>query len=238
MSKYPIIKIPILPLGLLNAFLIQGLRGLILVDTGLPGSEKKLESILHQHNWKYSDIKLIIITHAHVDHAGNAARVKSLSGAPVVAHLDDLPYFRREKEMTFCATGWFGKLFLKTGLMHEPYAPFTPDILLKEGEQLLLNEWGVEGRVLHTPGHTEGSLSIILSDQQALVGDLISSGILLGGILLTNKPKQPPFEDDKFLVAQQLQSLVQKGIKHFYMGHGGPLCDYHVKQHVEKLKKS
>jgi hydroxyacylglutathione hydrolase len=86
-----------------------------------------------------------------------------------------------------------------------------------------LAPFGVDGIVRHTGGHTPGSISVELSSQDALVGDLIASGILLGGIALTGRAMRPPFEDDPLTVANELERLVREGAKRFYMGHGGPL---------------
>jgi hydroxyacylglutathione hydrolase len=54
----------------------------------------------------------------------------------------------------------------------------------------------VDGLVRHTAGHTPVSIAVELSSQDALVGDLIASGILLGGIAFTGRAMRPPFEDD------------------------------------------
>ena len=231
-------KIPIFPLGMINAFLLVNEQGCILVDTGLPDTENKVEKMLRQQHLNFTDIKLIVITHAHIDHAGNAAKIKTLSGAPVVAHRGDLPYFKGEKKMHFCSTGWFGTFFSKIGLIQKPYVSFEPDILLSKDEQLDLRQYGFDGDVIPTPGHTEGSVSVLMDNKNAIVGDLISSGILLGGIIRTNIPKRPPFEDDPEQVSKELESMVNKGMNTFFMGHGGPLQQKEVVQHIENLEMS
>lgn len=232
---HKILTIPILPFGLINAFLIKSELGAILVDTGLPKTEKKLEKILKINNMKMSDIKLIVITHAHVDHAGNASLLRKLTNAKILAHENDLKYYERKELMSFCSSGWFGKIFLKTNLMDEPYEAFTPDIMISGSHTFDLKSFGINGRVVSTPGHTEGSLSIVLENNVAIVGDLISSGILLGGIINTSKAKSPPFEDNPNLVAKQLLNITDMGSKTFLMGHGGPLKAEEVKRHAAIL---
>lgn len=235
MSTSAIIRIPILPLGMVNAFLVRSASACILVDTGLPGSEHKIERALRRNGLGWRDIRLIVITHAHVDHAGSAARLRELSGAPIVAHAGDLPHYRREVPMTFCPSGWFGRAFQRTGLMLEPYQPFTPDILLDGITPLDLREFDIDGTLHPTPGHTQGSLSLTLANQHALVGDLLASGILLGGIIRTHRAKSPPFEDDPRQVAQQLQALLDGGMSIFHLGHGGPVAADEVGRHVQRL---
>ncbi len=223
MAAVQIVRIPILPFGMINCHLIIGAKGCILVDAGLPGSAGKIGKALRRHGLAFNDIRLIVITHAHVDHAGEGARLRELSGAPIVAHRGDLSHYTQETPMTFCATGWFGRWFLKTGLILEPYTPFVPDILLEHDAQLDLAPFGFEGNVVPSPGHTAGSISIELAGQEAMVGDLIASGVLLGGLVRTGRAIRPPFEDDPVATAAALQRLLDEGMQQFYMGHGGPL---------------
>ena len=232
-----IVRVPILPFGMINCHLIIGEHGCVLVDTGLPGTEARIGQALARHGLSFAAIRLIVITHAHVDHAGNAARLRTLSGAPIVAHRADLPHYTQEVPMAFCATGWFGRLFLKTGLILQPYQPFIPDLLLSGDEHLDLAPFGFAGVVRHTPGHTAGSISIELASKAAMVGDLIASGVLLGGLVRTGHAKRPPFEDDPAATAAALQRLLDAGMEHFYMGHGGPLAAEEVSCHACKLRE-
>ena len=230
-----IIRIPILPFNIVNAHLIKTDDGCVLVDTGIPGSEKKIARMLGKHGLAFGDIKLIIVTHAHTDHAGSAARIRQLSGAPILAHKGDVDFYSRKVAMSYCTTGWVGKLFIKTPAPHEPYEGFRPDILMENAESVSLMPFGIDGMVYHTAGHTPGSIAIQLSSHDALVGDLIASGILIGGIAFTGHAIRPPFEDDPQGVARELERLVQGGAKHFHMGHGGPLGAAEVLRHAKLL---
>ncbi|WP_310620753.1 MBL fold metallo-hydrolase [Flexibacterium corallicola] len=222
-------------MSIINAFVIVSSESIVLVDTGLPNSHKKIGLFLKRQGLSYKDVDLIIVTHAHGDHAGNAKKLQELCQAPVLAHAVDLPYYLREKPMVYCPTGLFGKLLLKTGRPQTPYASFTPDILLQNDDRFALTEFGLDGTVFHTPGHTQGSLSVILSNRKVLAGDLVSSGILLGGIVRKDKAMQPPFEEDTERVAKELLCLLDCGMETFYLGHGGPLSSQEVKRHAETL---
>ena len=90
--------------------------------------------------------------------------------------------------------------------------------------------------VLHTPGHTPGSISVLIDDVQVIAGDLAASGIFLGGIALKNRPKQPPFEEDPQQVAKSLAALLSLGCTRFYLGHGGPLGADKIRKHVAFLE--
>jgi glyoxylase-like metal-dependent hydrolase (beta-lactamase superfamily II) len=235
MSANEIVRIPILPFNMVNAHLIRSDSGCILVDAGIPGSERRIANVLARHGLSFPDIRLIIVTHAHTDHAGSAARLRHLSGAPILAHKDDADFYSRKEKMTFCPTGMVGRLFLKTPLPHQPYESFVPDIMMKNGDSMNLQDFGVDGLVRHTAGHTPGSIAVELSSQDALVGDLLASGILIGGIAFTGRAIRPPFEDGPQTVARELNRMVQGGAKRFYMGHGGPLEAAEVMRHARSL---
>jgi hydroxyacylglutathione hydrolase len=236
MSLPRIVKVSILPFGLVNCHLIVGDSGCILVDTGLPGSENKIRRALKRVGRSLADVTLIVVTHAHVDHAGSAARLRELTGAPILAHAGDLDYYQQRKVMGFCETGWFGRLFMRTGLILQPYAPFTPDLLLYDATRVDLSRYGVEGVAFQTPGHTAGSVSVQLGSGDALVGDLVASGILLGGLVRTDHAIRPPFEDDPQAVSTQLMAMVDEGMQRFHMGHGGPLVAPEVRRHALSLR--
>ena len=69
------------------------------------------------------------------------------------------------------------------------------------------------------------------------MGDLVASGILLGGLFRTSRAIRPPFEDDPHTVGLTLQRLLDSGVERFYMGHGGPLPADEVRRHVQVLMK-
>ncbi|WP_251029191.1 MULTISPECIES: MBL fold metallo-hydrolase [unclassified Bacillus (in: firmicutes)] len=221
---------------MVNAHLLIGTEGCVLVDAGIPGSEQKIARALTKEKLTFKDINLIIITHAHVDHAGSAARLRDLTGAPILAHEGDAKHYSREDEMTYCATGRFARLFFKTGFILQSYEGFTPDLLVSTKQAFDLGRFGLPGSATHTPGHTSGSISVELDSKEAMVGDLLASGILLGGIIRKNHAIRPPFEDDPHRVAEQLLRLISTGHRTFYLGHGGPLGVNEVRRHAEYLK--
>jgi glyoxylase-like metal-dependent hydrolase (beta-lactamase superfamily II) len=222
------------PCRIVNAHLVVGTDGCVLVDAGIPGTEKRVERVLAREGRSLEDIKLIVVTHAHVDHAGNAARMRELTGAPILAHRGDIEHYRREVPMTFRPTSASARLFYKTGIALGPYAPFTPDIIVDD-DDFPLDAYGVSGKVVRTAGHTQGSISVVLQGGDALVGDLVASGIFIGGLARLGRALRPPFEDDPQAVSRSLLRLLDAGIERFHMGHGGPLPAAEVWRHATHL---
>ncbi|MCZ4255111.1 MBL fold metallo-hydrolase [Sulfitobacter sp. G21635-S1] len=235
MTRPQIETIPILPLGMLNSFLIIHGEDAILVDTGLPGSEAKIFKRLKKLGLSWLNVKLIVLTHAHIDHAGSAIGIKALTAAPICAHALEVPYCSGQPPR-LAATGPFGRAFQKTGAIERPFSYFKPDEIMTAGE-MGLEDRGFPLKIIHTPGHTPGSVSVLLEDGRVIAGDLAASGVLLGGILMRSKPKRPPFEEDQLAVAASLEHLLQRGCKTFYLGHGGPLSADRIKEHVSALRR-
>ena len=118
MSPTEIVRIPILPFKTVNAHLIRRETGCILIDAGTPGAEGKIGRALARLGLAFDDLILIVVPHAHTDHAASATRLRDLSGAPILAHDDDADVYSRKKPMTFCPTSGRGKFFLKTPFPH------------------------------------------------------------------------------------------------------------------------
>jgi glyoxylase-like metal-dependent hydrolase (beta-lactamase superfamily II) len=234
-SSLGVHPVSIMPWGMVNAFIVSFEGKSLIVDTGLPGSAPKFAAVLRRIGQTFSDVRLIVVTHGHVDHAGAALELRKLTGAPVLAHADECCFLCGERPMTFCPTGAFGRWFLKTRAPLTDYPRFTPDIIMTGSEPFELGNFGVPGSIEATPGHTPGSLSVLLSGAEALVGDMLASGILLGGIVRKGTARRPPFEEQPAQVGRQLLRLVDGGYQRFYLGHGGPLKAREVLRHARKL---
>jgi glyoxylase-like metal-dependent hydrolase (beta-lactamase superfamily II) len=101
----------------------------------------------------------IVITHAHIDHIGGAQKLKAATGAPVYMNLEDSDL----QEMLDVQAGWLG--------VRTPEA-VEIDVPLKDGDRLLVG--ATEVRVLHTPGHTQGSVCLWLPEEKKLAaGDTL-----------------------------------------------------------------
>ncbi|MBI2956255.1 MAG: MBL fold metallo-hydrolase [Acidobacteria bacterium] len=134
-------------------------REAIVVD---PGDEtERILEVIHRHKLR---VRHIVITHAHIDHIGGAARLKEATGAPVLMHPDDYWLYKNVE--------------LQAALIGMPAPKITEvDQPLRAGDEL---RWGgvLRATVLHTPGHSPGSLSLYMSEPEKVVfaGDTLFAG--------------------------------------------------------------
>jgi glyoxylase-like metal-dependent hydrolase (beta-lactamase superfamily II) len=160
------------------AYLIEGEEGLVLVDAGGPGTERvilrKIRALGH------AQLRLIYLTHAHFDHYGGAAALHRATGAPVAIHRADAQALAGGLTQIGSARG-IGKVMAGAlPLLMRLLKPtgHSAQVLLEDGDEL--GAYGLDAIVVHTPGHTPGSSSLLLHPNNpevriAFVGDLITA---------------------------------------------------------------
>jgi glyoxylase-like metal-dependent hydrolase (beta-lactamase superfamily II) len=108
------------------------------------------------------------------------------------------------------------------------YAPVSPDITISE--RFGLEEYAADGYILPTPGHTSGSVSVIVSNRHALVGDTLFN--------VFKKNLFPPFADDQEELVRSWEKLLDTGCDTFYPGHGKPFKIDRLRQSLEAREKA
>ncbi|MCA9241127.1 MAG: MBL fold metallo-hydrolase [Planctomycetales bacterium] len=211
-------------LSLSNAFLVIGERP-VLVDAGSPGEERKIVAAIERAGVRLADISVILLTHAHRDHAGSALKLKEMTGAPVALCPAEFEMLRR---------GHMGQLTpvrprhkLLEPFLNRPFPGFDADLPLHEGQRL--DKFGLAARVLQTPGHSSGSVSVVLDTGDALAGDLVIGGFL-GGLLERRRPRLPYFAEDLPLLHESIEKLTIAAPYKWHLGHGGPVSAETVRQ--------
>ena len=154
-----------------NSYLILENDGsLTLIDSGTStGGKKILEYVKTNLSKQPSDLKTIVLTHAHIDHIRGASAVQKATGAKVAIHDQDADFLSKKKKLPppGGATGIIFRLF---SVFIQPKA-VEPDIRLKENDKI-----GSSLVVVHTPGHTPGSITIYDQGRKLVfVGDAITS---------------------------------------------------------------
>jgi glyoxylase-like metal-dependent hydrolase (beta-lactamase superfamily II) len=184
----------ILPVGMLQCncsiFGDEQSHEAIVIDPG--DNIDDIVAILKKHSLK---VKAIIITHAHIDHIGGAAKLKALTGAPVHMNQNDAELY----DQLDVQAGWLGV---------ETPERTSIDVTAKEGDSLALG--GAHFHVLDTPGHTQGSISIWIPEENKLVAgdtlfrDSIGRTDLPGGdgvkILSSIHTKLMPLPEDAIVI--------------------------------------
>ena len=211
-----------------SAFIIRD-EGTILVDSGYPGSEDTILEKLHEIGGSPEDVRLIVLTHGHADHAGSAAALREKTGAKVAVHRLDADKVREGRQGKLHPTGFTGRIFWlffgqKKASM---YPAFEPDILIDDA--LELEEYGVRGKVIHTPGHSPGCVSVILKSGDAIVGDLIFPSVP------SEKPSLPFWADDPEEALRSIKKLIDNAPGNIYIAHGRAYSSVEVKESFSSL---
>jgi glyoxylase-like metal-dependent hydrolase (beta-lactamase superfamily II) len=158
-------------LGMVRAFLILGERP-ILVDAGMRNHASRIVAAMAKEGVSPQDLALIVITHAHPDHIGGLAALRTQTSAPVVAHVGDAEAVI-EGTRAARSPRLLGRLLGHGSTQRDARETgIEPDLLVEH--ELDLAPYGVQGRAISTPGHTPGSLSVLLDDGRAIVGDMFS----------------------------------------------------------------
>lgn len=205
-------------LSLSNAFLAVGKRP-VLVDAGSPGEEHKIASAIQSAGVALEQVALILLTHAHRDHAGGAKAMRQMTGAPVALHPAENAMLQR---------GHMGKLTpvrprhaILEPFLNRPFDGFTPDVAVQEG--MRLEAYGLQAEVIETPGHSRGSVSVVLANNDALAGDLVIGGFL-GGLLDSRRRRLPYFAEDLPTLHRSIAKLSRVAPGQWFLGHGGPVA--------------
>ena len=208
-----------IPLGPMSkVFLVRGETGAVLVDTGMPGQGGQILDALAAHGVKPEDIRLILITHGHVDHIGSARELRERTGSPVAVHAGDAAALRGEEDLAATATPTsrlFGTL-MRLGARLAPPGPdsaLEPDIVFDTAWRL--DAYGVAGEIIPTPGHSPGSISLFLDNGEVIVGDLV-----MGGILFPKRVTPPRIAWDLERNWASLRAVLDRQPKIVYITHG------------------
>lgn len=146
-----------------NVYLVEDGNSLILVDTGLPRSHKKIISSIQGLGREPTDVSLIVLTHFHIDHVGSLKKMKEATGAKVAVHELDADYVAGKR-----APPKPKNLMLRALSSLVKVEPVDVDLILNENDKV--------GRllVIDTPGHSEGSISLLDNDRKVMfVGDAV-----------------------------------------------------------------
>jgi glyoxylase-like metal-dependent hydrolase (beta-lactamase superfamily II) len=213
----PEVEIVRIELAYSNVYLIRSARP-ILIDSGSPDELDDIRRGLADHGQRLEDLALVVLTHGHGDHSGGAAAIRSATHARIALGKGDLGMAAAGKNRTLPPTTLTAQLIRP--FVDFEYPPFVPDIAVEDG--LDLAPYGIKGKVVSMPGHTPGSLVVLLENRAAFVGDQILGG-WFGGTFRRHSPGEHYYQDDVDRNRKNIRMLLERGYQTFYLGHGGPV---------------
>ena len=188
-----------------NSYLVEDIGKLILIDTGMPGNDKKIATAVQKLGYGLTDVSTIVLTHWHVDHVGSLKKMKEITNAKVAVHESDADFVAGKKPQPKS-----NNLIIRLFLAFVKAKPVDVDLILKDGDRV--------GRliVIHTPGHSEGNIALLDSERKILI---------VGDTLFTKNGaiKLPKLILDSAKEKASLEKLSTFNFDIMLSGHGDPI---------------
>lgn len=183
--------------------------GVVMLDTGFPGDGKAIRRAMEKAGFGPGDVRAILLTHGHIDHAGNVVELKAWTGAPVYAH--------RWEQAHMDGVFPYSGLSRVCGALEAAarrvtkYRPGRIDVTIEDGDELPF--WGGL-RVVHLPGHTLGHCGFYSAKH-----GLLFSGDLWVRFLMRTQSSPAIFSDDVSLVPASMLKARALGARWVVPGH-------------------
>jgi len=213
-----------------NVYLIANGGQSVLVDAGGKGAPKKILETLRESGLQPQDVKLIILTHTHSDHCGGLKALQEMTRAKILVHESEAESLTQGYGGFPRGTTLLGKLvsFMGRNLARGSgrFEAVRPDTTISE--RFDLEPYGIDGYVLSTPGHSSGSLCVIVDGETAIVGDTLFG--------ISRRTAFPPFADDVDELLRSWKRLIETGCQRFLPGHGGVISLEMLRESYEKAR--
>ena len=208
--------------GLVNSYLLEESGQITIIDAGAPGYWNDLPGELAAMGRTIADIRALVLTHAHIDHVGFAERLRSERRVPVSVHELDAKMARGEakpQNQKMLGIGLAALRFIRFALSKGMLRAIPIAEVATFGDGATLDVPGAP-RVIHVPGHSEGSAALYLPTRGALfVGDALATLNVLSG---RTGPQIAPFGSDLPRARESLARLERLDAALVLPGHGEP----------------
>jgi len=215
-----------------NSYLARDENGFVLFDTGghiamdRPFTNRRglLLKALESAGCSENNLNLIVLTHGDNDHSCNAAYLRERFRAKIAMHAGDTELVERPTLQKLMESYQYNspelkQMFLQykdvitkvTQKILDEFERFTPDILLEDGADL--SPYGIDAAVIHTPGHTDGSIAILIKNGGLIAGDAFAN---------TGKPNLSPNASDFQKLYDSAAKLEALKTETIFPGHGEP----------------
>ena len=210
-----------------NVYVVTGQGHCFLVDTGPVAFQRFLAGQLHRLG--ITRINGVILTHTHYDHAGNAAFLQEKFKSRITVHAKEAGYLKKGLSSVPGGITAFARVMERLASGIEPkmlaFPPCEPDALPASERHKPFYDMPVT--VMATPGHSSGSVSVVVDREIVLVGDCMF-GVIPGKIL-------PPFGDDVGQMVHSWKQMLATGCHTFLPGHGFGLSRPTVEKNILSL---
>jgi hydroxyacylglutathione hydrolase len=206
--------------GINTCYIVKD-KGAIMIDGAWANDGSSFTKLLAKKGMNPRQIKLIVLTHGDFDHVGGTSVLKEVTGAEVAIHEKDRinleeGIFHWPEGVT--RWGRISRAMLRPMLMRKASFPgVKADLVLGDNDRSL-EEYGIAGKIIYTPGHTFGSVSVLLNSGEAFVGCLAHNKFPF-----VLKPGLPIYAKDIALLKKSLKMVIDRGAKILYPGHGKPI---------------
>lgn len=220
-------KVILLNLGFTKIYLLRTDSGYIQFDTGYKHNVKKYLRLLDDYNILPEEIKLIIINHAHFDHTGALKTIQKLTNAQVLVHENDEEFLVKgisaeAQPLTFLAKVLIS-IVPKSWTIYEPV---EPDIVIQD--EYSLYDFGLKAKVIHTLGHTLGTVAVVTEEGDAIIG------CSAHGFPIRLRSGFPRVAMDEESVWKSWERIIDEGAEMIYISHGKPFRAERIKKKLRK----
>ena len=215
-----------LKFGINTCYIIKG-EGTIMIDGGPSKAINKFKKYLIKYSINPNEIKLVVLTHADFDHSGSADAIRKITGAKIAIHENDRATLEEGRFNFSPGVNTWGKIshaIFVPILNKITIPPQKADIILNN-EDYPLSDFGIDGKIIYTPGHTAGHVSVLMEN-----GDFFAGCMAHNIRLFTPGPRLPIYAKDIEQIKRNWKLVIEQGAKMIYPGHGKPF-------HIDLIKK-
>lgn len=234
----------VIPLSFSSVYLLPCSEGYLQIDTGYPHDYPKYRRNLERAGLTLSDLRYLVLTHHHDDHAGFLNDIANDSDVVILAH-EKAKDLLRIGQNDMSHGGGFVNRFVKVladmkmrfspqrSSTYPPFAMRDTDILVSGDGAKLLKHIGIDGKILHTPGHSIDHISVALTSGEIFCGDAAASFPLWAGIKYC-----AVFMTDMEESYSSWQKILRENGNVIYPAHGRPFSADKLRQNMGRISNA
>ena len=222
-------KVKIFRIGITNCYFAEYEDLNILIDAGPKRFSKKIISLLKSNLGDQQKLEYLLLTHTHFDHSQNAKIIYEKYNPKLIVHKSESECLKKGYTQIPDGTLYMTKIMSKLGRKFTTqvakYDAVNPDLII-DSEFLIKNNPYL--KIISTPGHTEGSVSLIIDDEIAIVGDTMFAHF--------KNTIMPPFANDVATMLKSWEKLFNTNCETFLPAHGKAISKKRLESELSRYK--